>query len=403
MAKSIFHIDLDAFFASVHQVLDPQLRARPVIVKGPGEHRTVVAAGSYEARAYGIKAGMAVAKARRLCPGGAFVSGRAEVYADISQRAFEVCSEFSPLTEPASIDEWYLDMTGTERLYGYQEADTYWPIQVAEMVKLTIRDRLGLNCSIGIGTNKLIAKIASGYAKPNGIAYVWPGHERRFLKPLPVEAIPGIGTKSLACLQTLGVKTVGQMQELPVNVLTGIFGVIGEDFFYLANGLGSDTIDKPIDPKSVSRGTTFDRDTCNVEFVKHTLRRLIADVSTHLRKLGFWANLVTVRIRYGDFTTVSRQGLLENFTHYDHEICDLAYRLFDRLYRRGRSIRHVAVGVGILTDHAVRQIGLWENTGFDRDKSIYNAIDAIRSKFGENSIFFAKDFEPTRTVKTPRT
>ncbi len=396
MARVIFHIDLDAFFASVEQLLNPGLRGKAVVVKGPGEHRTVVAAASYEARPFGVKAGMPVTQARRLCPHGLFVTGRAGVYADFSERVFSVCRKFSPLVEPASIDEGYIDMTGTDRRYDGPPSSRFWPVQAAQGLKLTIRRRIGLNCSIGIGSNKLIAKIASSYAKPNGIAMVLEGFEKRFLTPLPVETLPGIGKKSLACLAALDVRTVGDMQALPVNLLKGIFGAVGEDFYYLAHGLGSDRIEEPEDPKSVSRGTTLQRDTFDENVVKRVMRELVEDVGRQLRALGFWGRLVTLQIRYGDFTTVGHQGPLANLTNLDHEIYPAVCRLFDRLYDRRRSIRLVCVGVSRLARQPIRQMELWTPDRHDKYQNVYQAFDRIRSRYGEKAIGFGKETDEAK-------
>jgi len=400
--KVIFHIDLDAFFASVEQLLNPELRGLPVIVKGPGEHRTVVAAASYEARKYGIKAGMPAGQARRLCPYGQFVRGRPEIYADYSEQVFETCREFTPLVEPASIDEGYLDMTGTERLYGRRLDSLYWPVNAAEKLKAAIKARMGLNCTVGIGSNKLIAKMVSSSSKPNGIGCILPGYERTFLKPLPIDALPGIGTQSLRHLEPLGVKTIGDMQQLPVNLLKGIFGVVGEDFYYLALGLGSDRIEEPPEPKSVSRGTTFDEDSWDLGFVKQVMRELVGDLSRHMRQLGYQGRLVTVSIRYGDFTTVGHCGPLENFTNHDHEVYRQACRLIDRLYDRRRSIRHVSVCVSQLATRPFRQMRLWEQDRFEKYKRIYQAVDNIRSRYGDQAILSAQDLELiTTTGKDP--
>jgi DNA polymerase-4 len=399
--KVIFHIDLDAFFASVEQQLHPELRGQPVIVKGPGEHRTVVSAASYEARPYGIKAGMPVTRARKLCPHGRFVSGSAGVYAHFSEKVFDICHEFTPLIEPASIDEGYLDLAGTERLYRKDDNPSFWPVIPAEALKLTVKKRLGLNCSIGIASNKLIAKIASQYAKPNGIACVLPGAEKAFLKPLDVNALPGIGPKSLQVFQPLGINTIGDLQKMPINLLKGLFGVVGEDFYYLAQGLGSDTIDPPAEPKSVSRGRTFEKDHWDVNVVKKALRELVADVCRQLRTLGYYAKLVTIRIRYPDFTTFSRSGPMGHYSNHDHDIHSRACELLDELYHRRQPIRLICVGVSQLAARPDRQLTFWDKDSFSKHQRIYHTVDKIRSRYGDGAISFRAGYNDPLFMKTP--
>lgn len=400
--KAILHIDLDAFFASVEQLLNPALRGQPVIVAGPGEHRTVVAAASYEARPYGIKAGMPATQARRLCPHGRFVRGHPGTYADFSEKVFDICRQFTPLLEPASIDEGYLDMTGTDRHYRKHIScndETYWPVTAAERLKTTIKNRLGLNCSIGIGVNKLIAKVVSKIAKPNGIAAVLPGYERTFLASLPIEALPGIGRRSRDLLEPLAVRTIGDMQRLSVNLLKGIFGVVGEDFYMLAIGLGSDRIEPPAEPKSVSRGTTLDEDSWDLNFVKQVTRELVEDLGRQLRRLGYYCKLITVHIRYGDFVTVSHCGPLRNFTNHDHEIYLHTCQLIDKLYDHRRSIRHVSVKASVLANRSARQMELWQLDNFEKYKRIYHTVDNIRARYGSNAILFGKiPGQPANTV-----
>jgi len=388
--KVIFHIDLDAFFASVEQLLDPRLRGRPVIVKGPGEHRTVVAAASYEARPFGVKAGMPVVMARRLCPKGEFVIGKAGAYADFSERVFSICRDFTPLVEPASIDEGYLDMTGTQRLHVPGSSSASWPIAAAEKLQRTIKDWTGLNCSIGIGANKVIAKIASDTAKPSGIAFIFPGYERTFLRSLPVETLPGIGEKTRQALDPFDIRRVGDLQQMPVNLLKGIFGVVGEDFHFLAMGLGGDTIETPQMPKSISRGTTFDEDTWDLGYVRRTMRELVEDLAAHARRIGLQGRLVTVRIRYRDFTTVSHCGSLTVLTNHDHEIYPKACALLTKLFNGRQPIRHVTVGLSVLTDEPRRQLDLWQPSRYEKFKSIYSAFDRIRDRHGDRAIHFAE-------------
>jgi len=381
----------------VETVLCPRLRGLPVIVKGPGEHRTVVAAASYEARAYGVKAAMPVMLARKLCPHGQFVVGMGEVYADFSKRVFDICGTFTTLIEPASIDEGYLDMTPK------WTGDEAWPMRAAEQLKTTVKQHTGLTCSVGIGSNKLIAKMASGYAKPNGIARIFPSYEATFLAPLPVEKLPGIGPSAVAALAPLGVKTIGDLQRMPINWLKGIFGVIGEDFFYLASGLGSDDIEDSQDPKSISRGRTLQRNTRSVSELRRVMRELISDLGRHLRKLGFSGRQVTVRVRYSDFKTVGHSRPVENFTDQDREIFALACRLLDELYDRRRPVRLISVGLSDLTKHPIRQRTFWDDGSHEKYRDIYTAMDTLRDRYGPEMIAFAGDTFYSPVIHPPST
>jgi DNA polymerase-4 len=332
---------------------------------------------------------MPTVQARRLCPQGKFVDGHGSLYADFSEQVFAVCRRFTPMLEPASIDEGYMEMTGTAAMNRLSEGSPFWPVAIAEQLKRTVLSEIGLSVSIGIGSNKLIAKIASKCAKPNGIACVLAGNEKKFLRPMKVDALPGIGKKTVPQLHAMNIVTVGDLQDTPMNVLMGMFGVMGEDFYQMAHGIGAEELAEAAEPKSVSRGTTLQRDTMDVIFLKRVLKALSVRVGRHLRRLGYWATQATVHVRYHDFTHVGKQGAMANPTHYDHEIHQAACRLFDMVYRGDRPVRYVCVGASRLTRLPMRQLELWEPLSEPVDKKygpIYQAIDATRVRFGEKAL-----------------
>ena len=254
MARRIMHIDLDAFFVSVEQALNPKLKGKPVVVGGRPDRRGVVAAASYEARAFGLHAGMPLATASRLCPQAIFIEGSFPKYRDASRRFMAILAEFSPYLEPVSLDEAYLDATGFESIYGSTH-------QMAVNIKQRIRDELKLCASIGIASGKVVAKVASELFKPDGLVEVTAGDEGSFLAPLPIAKLPGIGKKTERILNGLGIHTIGELSNMPLSALKSHFGASGELLHRYANGIDDREIEPPSEAKSISRETTFGQDT----------------------------------------------------------------------------------------------------------------------------------------------
>lgn len=376
----VLHIDMDAFFVSVEEVLDPSLKGKPVIVGGNPEGRGVCAAASYAARKYGIHSAMPVAKAKRLCPHAIFLRGSHRLYSEYSAKVFEILRSYSPLVEPMSLDEAFVDLTGCGRLHG--------PVlKTAETIRNEIKNTLGLNASIGIATNKLMAKIASAYCKPNGMLWIAPGSEQRFLAPLPVKRIPGIGPKGNAQLNRMGVHTVADLARMPLEILEEIYGKWGASLYRKARGIStSPVIAETEDPRSISRETTLDEDSINPLFLESTLSYLTEKCAAQLRDNRLFARTVTLKLRYSDFKTMTRSQTLDWPTAADHTLFKTAAKLFRKTFNRKTRVRLIGISFSSLTTHPYRQEDLFDLKDSDRWDGLYHGIDRIRKKYGFRSI-----------------
>ncbi len=376
--RQILHIDLDAFFVSVDRVLDPRLRGRPVVVGGEPGLRGVVASASYEARACGVHAGMPLAQAHRLCPQAVFLKGSFPRYQEASERFMGILSDFTPDLEPAGIDEAYLDLTGFESLYG-----PAWG--TALRIKRRIKDELGLTASIGIASSKVVAKVASDMAKPDGVLEVAPGEERPFLAPLPIAKLPCVGPKTEKMLRGMGVTTIEQLASLPSSLLKANIGLLGEVIHGYANGIDERKVEPAAAAKSMSRETTFARDTLDYPFLKGTLYYLSERVGAELRRDGRMARCVALKLRYADFHTITRHRTLREATDADRAIFDVGLELLEKSlgYRRQR-VRLIGIGVSSLVGDG-RQLSLLHPStqGWGR---LDRVIDRIRSKYGFTAI-----------------
>lgn len=313
MARRIMHIDLDAFFVSVEQVADPSLRGKPVVVGGKPEGRGVVAAASCEARAFGLHSGMPLSTASRLCPQAIFIQGSLPKYREASQRFMSILADFSPYLEPMGLDEAYLDATGFESIHGSIR-------RMAQKIKRRVRAELGINASIGIAGGKIVAKVASALAKPDGLLEVGEGEDAAFLAPLPVASLPGIGKKTEPKLKSLGIDTIGKLSALPPEALKSHFGASGEVLKRFASGLDDREVEPPAAAKSTSRETTFERDTGDPKRLESTLRYLGERVGADLRRQDKRARCVTLKLRFGDFDTITRRKTLSQSTDSDQLI-----------------------------------------------------------------------------------
>jgi len=372
------HIDLDAFFVSVEQVLNPELKGKPVVVGGQPDRRGVVAAASYEARAYGVHSAMPLLTASRLCPQAIFIEGNYQRYRQASEKFMSILADFSPYFEPLGIDEAYLDVTGFESLHGSIS-------NMAKKIKQCVKDELGLCASIGIASSKVVAKVASDLSKPDGLLEVPAGKERSFLAPLPVAKLPGIGKKSERVLKGLGVSTIGQLADLSLKEFESHFGAWGRLLHNHANGIGDDRVEPPAAAKSTSRETTFARDTRNSSFLKATLRYLSERVGNDLRQKGKLARCVTLKLRYADFTTITRQQTLLQPTDADQTIFETGLKLLKNEFSGERqAVRLIGIGVSHLVEVG-KQPDMLDSTG-QRLEQLNAAIDRIRKKYGFTAI-----------------
>ncbi len=384
--KTIFHVDMDAFFVSVEELFDPSLKGKAVVVGGQKHERGVVSAASYEARKFGVHSAMPLRTAARLCPQAIFVDGHPERYRECSQKVFHVLNGFSPQVEMASIDEAYLDMTGTERLHGP-------PLRAAHALHARMQAQTQLNCSIGIGTSRLIAKVSSAQAKPNGVLWIVPGQEAKFLAPLDVRAIPGVGKVTEQSLHKLGIQRVGDLARKGERFLQERFGKWGlalagkaqgrDAGGWFDSGVGEDT-----DAKSMSHEQTFNEDTSSLEDLEATLMRLSEMVGRRLREARVYARTIQLKLRYKDFTTVTRAHTLTTATQLDNDIFEEVRQLFSKNWRRGAEVRLLGVQASSL-ETAPPQLELLESERQQRWKEALSAVDRLRDKYGESSVSLA--------------
>jgi len=377
------HIDLDAFFVSVEQTLNPALRGKPVVVGGDPKGRGVVACASYEARVYGLRAGMSLAVAQRLCPHATFLGGNFYRYRDASARFLDILAEFTPDIEPLGLEEAYLDLTGFEPLYG--------PVrETALVIKRRIKGALGLTASVGIADSKVVAKIASDLSKPDGLIEVMPGEERLFLDPLPVAKLPCVGSKSECVLKRMGVTTIGELGRLPPSFLKQSFGAHGEVMHRYANGIDSRRMEPPAPPKSISRETTFSEDTSDRAFLDATLHYLGERVGADLRSHRKQAKCVTLKLRYADFESITRSRTSREAFDADRVIFEVGRRLLEEaLEQRAVPVRLIGIGVSNLI--AGRQLSMLDPWPEILER-LNGAIDRIRGKYGFTAIEVGRTF-----------
>lgn len=376
--RTILHVDLDAFFVSVEQALNPELKGKPVVVGGEPGSRGVVASASYEARAYGICAGMPLSKAHRLCPGAIFLKGSFPRYRMASSRFMAILADFTPQLEPMGIDEAYLDLTGFEPLYGAT-------LETALRIKQRIQSEIGITASVGIATSKSVAKVASDLAKPDGLLDVAPGDERLFLAPLPIAKLPCVGPRTERSLKGMGVTTIGELASLPASLLRANFGALGGVVHRYAMGIDDREIEPPQAAKSISRETTFIEDTLDCPFLKATLRYLSERVGAELRRDGRRARCVTLKLRYADFDTITRSRTLREATNADQAIFGVGLELLERALRQRRQlVRLIGIGVSSLIGDE-RQLSLLDSSTGCWER-LDGVIDRIRSRHGFTAI-----------------
>ena len=374
----ILHVDMDAFFVSVELLERPELRGKPVIVGGQPDRRGVVAAASYEARRYGVHSAMPLRTAGRLCPHATFLEGRHELYSEWSDRVAAILAQFSPVVEMASIDEAYLDLSGTERLQGP-------PLAAADALVRAIGEKTHLPCSVGLARTRLVAKVASDQAKPRGLVWVPAGAESEFLAPLGVRRIPGIGKVTEAALHKLKIETVGQLAAIPQERLEEVFGQWGTALYRKSRGEDSYEFFVDAEPKSISHSHTFGEDTADHAMLDAMLSRLCQKAGKRLRDSGLDARTVTVTIRYAGFETITRAKTLPEPTHLDPLILATAQQLFNTHWNRRRALRLVGVELGQLS-HGGSQLPLLDGAKREKLEKIARATDKLRDRFGFSKI-----------------
>jgi DNA polymerase-4 len=383
MSRKILHLDLDAFYCAVEEQRDPNLRGKPFVVGGRPEVRGVVASCSYAARRFGIRSALPMARAVRLCPNLIIVPPRHEAYRVASRQVMARLHELTPLVEQLSIDEAFLDVSHLE-----ESGEG-----LARRLQSTINQELGLPCSLGVATNKLVAKIANNIGKasvktdkpPNTIKAVPPGGEAPFLAPLPVKELWGVGPKTAERLAYLSIYTIGDLARWKEVDLIRQFGKHGHDLARRARGIDDRPVETEHEVKSVSQETTFAQDVGDGTVLQRTLWQLSQKVGDRLRRNGLSGTTVKIKLRWADFTTLTRQMTLEHPTNLDREIYAAARQLFDKTWPPGKRVRLVGVGVSGFELLPARQLCLWD-TGTEPDHRLQTTLDEIRRRFGDEAI-----------------
>jgi DNA polymerase IV len=384
--KTYFHVDMDAFFVSVEELFDPSLKGKAVVVGGQAHERGVVSAASYAARKFGVHSAMPLRTAYQKCPQAIFVDGHPDRYREYSHKVHEVLESFSPLVEMASVDEAYLDITGTERLYGP-------PLRAAHLLHERMKAATKLNCSIGIAASRLVAKITSDQAKPNGILWVLPGCEAAFLAPLDVRKVPGVGKVTEKNLHLLGIRKVGDLAQLDDGFLEERFGkwgmaLAGKAQGFDAGGWFDTEIGEDAGPKSISHEHTFNEDTANLEQIEATLARLSEMVGRRLREHALEARTIQLKLRYSDFSTITRAHSLPRATQLDTEIYEEIRELFRRNWKAGAAVRLLGVHASGWAEGG-EQMDLLGEDRHQKWKETMAAADRMRDRFGEKAVSLA--------------
>ncbi len=376
----ILHVDMDAFYASVEERDRPELVGKPVIVGGTAEGRGVVAAANYVVRKFGVHSAMPTATALRLCPQAIIVRPRMSHYAEISGQIREIFERYTPLVEPLSLDEAFLDVTGSQALFGPA-------VQIARRIKDDIQRQLQLVASVGVAPNKFLAKIASDLEKPNALVVVLPDQIQQFLDPLPVGRLWGVGRVTGQAFDRLGIRTIGQVRQMPVDVLIREFGKQGEQFSKLARGIDDRRVVPDREAKSISHETTFATDISDPEILRAWLQELTEQVAYRLRRHQLRGRTVELKLRFSDFRTINRSHTLPEATQTTHEIWQTVATLLTAALPTGRfAVRLLGVGVSGLEHPGQKQLTLFPDETRERDTRLDQVRDQINNKFGKGTL-----------------
>lgn len=393
MIRAILHVDMDAFFASVEEREDPSLRDDPVVVGADprgGDGRGVVAAANYAAREYGIHSAQPISEAYRRCPDAHFLRPRGELYRQVSRSLFDVFHRYTDLVEALSIDEAFLDVTASRRLFGPGP-------EIARRIKRDVREEESLTASVGVATSKFVAKLASDLEKPDGLVTVEPGEERAFLAPLEIERLWGAGPKARQTFRRLGVSTIGDVAKMPPGRLVDAFGEArGRRFQELSRGMDHRPVEPGTDRKSLGKEHTFGEDVADRARVRRELLELCEEVARSLRRKELAGATVTVKLRWEGFETVTRQTTLDRPVHTTERIWSVARRLLERADRPSRKVRLVGVYVAGLAGEEDRQLSLFGEGGEARDEQVASAVDRVVRRFGDDALTRAEILDPSR-------
>lgn len=375
-STSIIHLDLDTFFVSVERLLNSELQNKPLMVGGMGD-RGVVAACSYETRKFGVHSGMAMKVARQLCQQAVVIKGDSSTYSKYSHQVTDIIKSRVPAFEKSSIDEFYADLSGMDKFFGTR--------QFAHELRQTIIKESGLPISFGLSRNKIVSKVATGEAKPNNELYIDNGGEKTFLAPLSPRKIPMVGSKTFQTLISLGIRNIGTIQEMPVEMLESVLGKNGRIIWNRANGIDNTPIIPFHERKSISAERTFHRDTTHMQQLNATLVGMAENLAFQLRRGNKLTSNISVKIRYSDFQTYTKQASIP-YTSADHILIPRIEELFRQLYNRRLLIRLVGIRFGGLVGGNY-QINLFDDS--EKMLSLYDSLDKIRNKYGDHSVFRA--------------
>lgn len=392
MAKTrkILHLDLDAFFCAVEEQLDPSLKGKAIAVGGQPNERGVVASASYPARKFGVRSAMPMSQAVRLCPDLIIVSQTRDVYHERSDAVMALLRDTTPYVEPMSIDEAFLDVTILP-----DSIET-----IAKNLQYRINQELDLPCSLGGATSKLIAKTANTIGKaqqpkdqpPNTILIIPVGGERQFLAPLPIRQLWGVGPKTAQNLEKLGLRTIGDIARWSEDELSARFGKLGRDIWQGANAIDFRPVETSVESKSISKEITFTKDESNEAQLKRTLRRLSDGVGRQTRQSELYGSTVRLKLRWSDFTTVTRQMTLSNPTDRDDEIFECVVELFDKFWINNKPVRLIGVGLTGFMEESNRQLSLWDDPVEEKHaEELQSTLDKLKDKFGDSMIKRASD------------
>ena len=394
--RTIIHVDMNAFFASCHQAENPDLRGKPLLVAGdPKKRHGIILTASYEARRFGVKTAIAVWQAKKLCPEGIFIAPNHSLYLSYSEKILTILKSYTPLVEPYSIDEAWLDVTGSKRLFGSVE-------EIGHSLQQRILTELSIPCSVGIANNKFVAKMASERQKPNGFTIITPESVATILWPLPVEEMVGVGRKMAPALNEMGVDTIGQLAGMPVRLLTSRFGVMGEILWHLANGRD----DSPVDPhsldtaKSIGHSTTLPHDISNPEDIARVLLDLSERVGRRLRLSGCVTRTVTITVKDQNFASSTRSRTLPEPTSLTETIYHTAVDIFLHQYESWRKVRLLGISLSNLQPQTEGiQLALWDNID-EKLERLTKASDTIKDRFGDYALRRARLFKPKNEDET---
>ncbi|MDH3719373.1 MAG: DNA polymerase IV [Planctomycetota bacterium] len=378
--QMIIHVDMDAFYASVEERDRPELKGKPVIVGGTADRRGVVAAANYVVRQFGVHSAMPSATAQRLCPHAVFLPCRLDYYSEVSQQIRHIFHRFTPLVEPLSLDEAFLDATGSEGLFGPAET-------IGHQIKDAIREEVDLIASVGVAPNKFLAKIASDLEKPDAFVVVDPDGIQEFLDPLPVERLWGVGRAASKVFQRLGVRTIRQLRQLPPDVLKSHFGNHGEHLWELAHGIDHRPVVPDREAKSISHETTFATDIDDTEALRAWLLELTEQVARRLRRHALRGWTVEIKVRFADFRTITRSRKLPDPTNSSHELCEAANELFNTRLPGGHPpVRLLGMGVHDIDRSGLTQAHLFDEGDRDKHDRIDEVGDLVRERFGTEAL-----------------